>query len=305
VMVSPWLVLNITATPSTINTAQTSAIHTNLTNNSAGSDTTSGGIFVPDGIPVAYALATGTGSVLPQDGNITSGANTTTFTPAGAGTSTVSATVDGQTVSTGILVTSPTAASKIGVFRNGGWYLDYSGNGWWDGPVTDLKYPAFGTTGDAPVAGDWNNNGISETGVFRNGAWYLDNNGNGWWDGPVTDLKYPAFGTTGDVPVAGNWSGDGKTEIGVFRNGAWYLDYNGNGWWDGPVIDLKYPAFGTTGDAPVAGDWNHDGISEIGVFRNGVWYLDYNGNGWWDGPVTDLKYPAFGTTGDKPVAGKW
>jgi uncharacterized delta-60 repeat protein len=198
-----------------------------------------------------------------------------------------------------------TGQTKIGTFRNGAWYLDSSGNGWWDGPVTDRKYPAFGTTGDIPVAGDWNHNWISEIGVFRNGAWYLDNNGNGWWDGPVTDIKYPAFGTTGDIPVAGNWSGDGKTEIGVFRNGAWYLDYSGNGWWDGPVTDRKYPAFGTTGDIPVAGDWNNDKISEIGVFRNGAWYLDSSGNGWWDGPVTDIKYPAFGTTGDAPVAGDW
>jgi hypothetical protein len=55
VTVSPWLVLNITATPSSITTAQTSAIRTYLTNNSAGTDTTSGGIFVPAGIPVAFA----------------------------------------------------------------------------------------------------------------------------------------------------------------------------------------------------------------------------------------------------------
>jgi hypothetical protein len=305
VTVSPWLVLNITATPPYIMPTQTSAIRVNLTNNSAGTDTTSGGVFVPDGIPVAFAVTGGTGSVLPQAGNITSGANTTSFTPAGAGTSTVSATVDGVTVSTGITVTSPAVASKAGIFRNGLWFLDSSGNGWWDGPVTDRKYPAFGTTGDIPVAGDWNNDGIAEIGVFRNGAWFLDYSGNGWWDGPVTDRKYSAFGTTGDVPVAGNWSGDGKTEIGVFRNGAWYLDYNGNGWWDGPVTDIKYPAFGTTGDAPVAGDWNNDKVSEIGVFRNGAWYLDYSGNGWWDGPVTDLKYPAFGTTGDLPLAGDW
>jgi PKD repeat protein len=148
-----------------------------------------------------------------------------------------------------------TGQTKIGVYRNGAWYLDSSGNGWWDGPVTDRKYPAFGTTGDAPVAGDWNHDWISETGVFRNGAWYLDYSGNGWWDGPVTDRKYPAFGTTGDIPVTGDWNHDKISEIGVFRNGMWYLDYNGNGWWDGPVTDIKYPAFGTTGDIPVAGKW--------------------------------------------------
>jgi PKD repeat protein len=201
-----------------------------------------------------------------------------------------------------ITVKSPVS---IGVFRNGAWYLDYNGNGWWDGSVTDRKYPAFGTTGDKPVAGNWSGGGNKEIGVFRNGAWYLDYSGNGWWDGSVTDRKYPAFGTAGDIPVAGDWNNDGIPEIGVFRNGAWYLDYSGNGWWDGPVTDRKYPAFGTAGDIPVAGDWNNDGIPEIGVFRNGAWYLDYSGNGWWDGSVTDRLYPAFGTTGDKPVAGNW
>jgi hypothetical protein len=147
-------------------------------------------------------------------------------------------------------------SAKIGIFRNGAWYLDYNGNGWWDGPVTDRLYPAFGTSGDQPVAGNWSGDGITEIGVFRNGAWYLDYNGNGWWDGPVTDRLYPAFGMSGDLPVAGDWNNDGITEIGVFRNGVWYLDYSGNGWWDGPVTDRKYPAFGTSGDKPVAGNWS-------------------------------------------------
>jgi predicted outer membrane repeat protein len=303
---SPWLVMNISATPASITASQTSVIKVNITNNSEGTDTTSGGIFIPDGIPIDFTSRWNNYMQLVWwPGTITDGSNMTTFIPRGPGTSWISATVDGQLVSTNLMVTSSATASKIGIFRNGAWYLDYNANGWWDGPVTDLMYPAFGATGDAPVAGDWNNDKISETGVFRNGAWFLDYSGNGWWDGPVTDRKYQAFGTAGDVPVAGNWSGDGTTEIGVFRNGAWFLDKNGNGWWDGPATDIKYPSFGTTGDAPLAGDWNNDGMSEIGVFRNGAWYLDYNGNGWWDGPVTDLKLPAFGTTGDIPVAGDW
>jgi len=49
--------------------------------------------------------------------------------------------------------------SEIGVFRNGTWYLDYNGNGVWDGcgttPDTDRCYMQFGWTGDLPVAGDW------------------------------------------------------------------------------------------------------------------------------------------------------
>ena len=107
VTVSPWLVLNITAAPSEIATGGSSAIRINITNNSAGTDTTGGGIFVQDGIPVAYELTSGTGSLAPQDGTITSGANTTTFTPAGTGSCTVTATVDGLAVSHGFTVASP------------------------------------------------------------------------------------------------------------------------------------------------------------------------------------------------------
>jgi thermitase len=202
-------------------------------------------------------------------------------------------------------------ADKIGVFRNGAWYLDYNGNGWWDCPPTDILYPAFGMTGDAPVAGDWNGDGKTEFGVFRNGAWYLDYNGNGWWDGQSTDLLYPAFGIAGDKPAVGDWNHDGTTEIGTMRDGAydsWYLDYNGNGWWDGQSTDLLYPAFGIAGDKPAVGDWNHDGTTEIGIMRDGAydsWYLDSNGNGWWDGQSTDILYPAFGISGDAPTAGGW
>ena len=66
-----------------------------------------------------------------------------------------------------INVTSVT--DKIGVFRNSThlFYLDYNGNGVWNGSVVDRQYN-FGTFGDLPVSGDWNNDGKSEIGVFRN-----------------------------------------------------------------------------------------------------------------------------------------
>jgi len=199
--------------------------------------------------------------------------------------------------------------SEIGVYRPSThtFYLDYNGNGVWDGAVTDRAYN-FGTTGDIPVSGDWNNDGKSEIGVFRPSThtFYLDYNGNGVWDGAVTDRAYN-FGTTGDIPVSGDWNNNGKSEIGVYRPLAhtFYLDYNGNGVWDGAVTDRAYN-FGTTGDIPVSGDWNNDGKSEIGVFRPSAhtFYLDYNGNGVWDGAVTDRAYN-FGTTGDQPITGRW
>ncbi|MBL8247233.1 MAG: hypothetical protein JNK95_02555 [Candidatus Competibacter sp.] len=46
--------------------------------------------------------------------------------------------------------------AKVGVFRNGTWYLDYNGNGAWDGCGVDRCYfGSFGQQGDLPVAGKW------------------------------------------------------------------------------------------------------------------------------------------------------
>ena len=194
--------------------------------------------------------------------------------------------------------------SKIGVFRNGNWYLDSNGNNAWDAG-SDGAY-TFGMAGDIPVVGDWNGDGISKIGVFRNGNWYLDSNGNNAWDAG-SDGAY-TFGMTGDIPVVGDWNGDGISKIGVFRNGNWYLDSNGNNTWDAGS-DGAY-TFGMAGDIPVVGDWNGDGISKIGVFRNGNWYVDYNGDGLWNGCGTsgDLTKDVcviFGLSTDIPIAGKW
>ncbi|MCK9593715.1 MAG: lectin like domain-containing protein, partial [Methanoregula sp.] len=76
--------------------------------------------------------------------------------------------------------------SKIGVFRPSThlYYRDFNGNGLWDGAVVD-RVSTFGITGDLPVSGDWNNDGISEIGVFRPSThlYYRDFSGNGLWDG--------------------------------------------------------------------------------------------------------------------------
>jgi hypothetical protein len=98
--------------------------------------------------------------------------------------------------------------TDIGVFRPSThlFYLDYNGNGVWNGAATDRSLN-FGITGDIPVTGDWNNDGITDIGVFRPSThlFYLDYNGNGVWNGAVTDRSYN-FGITGDTPISGTWS---------------------------------------------------------------------------------------------------
>ena len=183
--------------------------------------------------------------------------------------------------------------TKIGVYKDGAWHLDYNGNGAFD---TNDKAYAFGKTGWLPVTGDWNGDKKIEIGIYLNGNWYLDYNGNGAFD---TKDKVYAFGKTGWTQIVGDWNGDGKTEIGVYKDGAWYLDYNGNGAFD---TNDKVYAFGKTGWLPVTGDWNGDKKDEIGVYLNGNWYLDYNGNGVFN---SNDKVYAFGKTGWTQIVGDW
>ncbi len=132
-----------------------------------------------------------------------------------------------------------TNSSVIGVFRNSThmFYLDNSGNGAWNGAGLTRRIH-FGATGDLPVYGDWDNNGISEIGVFRPSTRTClpGQQRERRVERSRTDRVY-TFGVTGDLPVSGDWNNDGITEIGVFRPSAhtFYLDINGNGVWNGPL----------------------------------------------------------------------
>ncbi len=191
--------------------------------------------------------------------------------------------------------------TKIGVYYNGTWLLDYNGNGIWDGPGID-KLIFFGGSGYTPVVGDWNGSGTSKIGVHQNGTWLIDFNGNFQWDGSGVD-KLVFFGGVGYTPVVGDWNGSGNTKIGAYQDGTWIIDYNGNFSWDGVATD-KLIFFGGTGYTPVVGDWNASGTSKVGAYKDGLWLLDFNGNFAWDGAATDKLF-FLGGSGYLPVLGDW
>ena len=196
--------------------------------------------------------------------------------------------------------------TKIGIYYQGFWYLDYDGNGVWDGGINDKAYnigwPAPGVT---PIVGDWSGSGTSKIGIYYYGFWYLDYDGDGVWN-PANDKSYN-FGwqATGVTPIMGDWNGDGRIKIGIYYYGFWYLDYDGNGVWDGGVNDKQYNlGWPDPAVTPVMGDWTGTGTTKIGVFYDGYWYLDFIGNGIWDGGIVDKAY-VWGQAGDTPLVGAW
>jgi hypothetical protein len=141
---------------------------------------------------------------------------------------------------------------KLGVYRNGLWFVDYDGCNCFD--PQGFRVYAFGLPGDLPVLGDWNGDGRMKLGVYRNGLWFVDWNGNNQWD--TTDNAHIfAFGLPGDLPVMGDWNGDGHQKLGVYRSGFWFVDWNGNNQWD--TTDAAHIfAFGLPGDLPVVSHWD-------------------------------------------------
>lgn len=141
---------------------------------------------------------------------------------------------------------SLSSKDKIGVYKEGAWYLDMDGKGKWS--EGDMNF-AFGAPGWTPVLGDWTGDGTTKVGVYKDGGWYLDMDGDGTWD--AGDKVY-TFGSAGYEPVVGDWTADGKTEIGVSNGGSWYLDSNGDGTFN--AGDKSY-GFGAAGWTPVTGGW--------------------------------------------------
>jgi len=114
VTTSPWLTLGATAAPASIASSQKSLIRANLTFDSAGTSTIASG-HIPNDTVVMFAIVSGPGSLSAAGNATTLGAAEITFTPTGAGTTNISATVDDQTVYTLVtVILNPPAAAFTG-----------------------------------------------------------------------------------------------------------------------------------------------------------------------------------------------
>jgi parallel beta-helix repeat protein len=311
----PWLVLQVTAAPTSVAEGGVANIVADLTHNNAGTDTSAQG-HVPDGIPVSFSATAGT--ITPATGSTASGKAAAPFTAGNLpGTVTVSARVDNQTGTATVTVQSPpppaphpdtiSAFDPVGEFGQppATWYLRNS-----NGPGAPSITPfAFGGANWISVVGDWNGDGVTTIGVVDPSTmtWYLRNeNSPGAPD--ITPFKY---GQPGDIPVVGDWNGDGTTTIGVARPDTttgvltWYLrNENSPG-----APDFTPFAYGAAGWVPVVGDWNGDGVTTVGAFdavgqfgkTPATWYLrNSNSPG-----APDIAPFAYGAANWKPVVGDW
>jgi hypothetical protein len=152
---------------------------------------------------------------------------------------------------------------RIGMFRDGVWYLDLNGNRRWDGKEGGDGVFSFGLAGDIAVPGDWAGDGKTRLAVFRHGEWAFDMNGNMSFD---RSDQFAQFGLAGDIPVVAKWSHDRMDRVGVYRGGTWMVDSNGDGVFE--RSDERF-AFGLAGDIPLVSFGN----GKVGVYRHGTCIL--------------------------------
>ncbi|MFQ3534278.1 MAG: alpha-amylase family glycosyl hydrolase [Aggregatilineales bacterium] len=159
---------------------------------------------------------------------------------------------------------------------------------------------ALGASGDIPVAGDWDGDGVETIGFYRpsTGQFFLKDSNT-----PSAPVVYSfSFGAPGDIPVVGDWDNDGKAGVGVFQpsTGRFLLrNALSTGFADHNIT------FGTASDLPVAGDWDGDGFYSIGVYRpsTGQFFLS---NTLCTACIALADYAFFfGTAADIPFIGDW
>ena len=110
-----------------------------------------------------------------------------------------------------------------------------------------------GQSGDKPVAGDWNGDGLDTVGIYRGSAacsFILSNNN---FSTAIIASNYCDAGPVS--PIVGDWNGNGVDTIGIHRlTFATFSLSNSNTSLVGQA-ELQFN-FGQAGDLPVAGDWN-------------------------------------------------
>ncbi len=110
--------------------------------------------------------------------------------------------------------------ADLAILRSGSslttWYIDYAPC---DGNFDEKGF--FGLSGDIPLSGDFNADGVDDICVYRpsNGTWYVcfaDISGFPEFDSHLA-INGVIFGTSTDIPLVGDFDGDGYDDMALFR----------------------------------------------------------------------------------------
>jgi hypothetical protein len=177
--------------------------------------------------------------------------------------------------------------TDLAVFRpsEGNWYIIQSSTGTSSGTGT-IRLVNWGQSGDIPVPGYYDNDGLVDIAVFRpmEGNFYIRKSTD-------NSQSVQGWGASGDVPVQADYDGDGLTDVAVFRpsEGNWYIRNSSDN-------SVTMQGWGLSTDKLVPSDYDGDGKTDIAVWRpeEGNWYIRNSS----DGTTTVRNW---GATGDVPV----
>jgi hypothetical protein len=148
--------------------------------------------------------------------------------------------------------------TTIGRFGSGSFKLSNSNVG----PTIDIT-ATFGASGDIPIAGDYNGDGVDTIGVYKaaTGQFQLRNSNTSG----APDLSF-VFGAGGQVPLVGDWNGDGTDTVGVYAaaTSTFFLRNNNNKGEANITVTFGSPGQGLV---PIVGDWDGDGDTTIGLYK--------------------------------------
>ncbi|MEU4690822.1 glycoside hydrolase family 9 protein [Actinoplanes sp. NPDC023714] len=165
--------------------------------------------------------------------------------------------------------------------------------------ASDIPGFVVGASGDVPLAGDWDGDGVDGIGFWRPSTrqfWLR----NALSAGSPDHFYTAAWATTSDVPLVGDWDGDGDDTVATWRPGDQTVRIRNTNTSGAAEIGVK---FGASTDTILAGDWNNDGYDSLGYYRPStrVFALRNQLTGTAAPEITAI----YGSAGDRPLAGDW